>query len=169
MVSSIGGWLLEPRRREQLAGARDGWERAEETEGTRMRIRRRRAAPPETRAAAREALRCWRSRADDRSRSDARAGSGARADPPRRFGWQEGYGAFTVSESSAAKVCRYIHKQEEPHRQRTFEGEWVDLLKRHNIEFDPADPFVCMGPVTLGRDGALYFMDCGGLLHVASP
>ena len=57
------------------------------------------------------------------------------------FSWQEGYGAFTVSESSAAKVCRYIHRQEEHHRRRSFEEEWVDLLKRHNIEFDPADPF----------------------------
>jgi len=64
-----------------------------------------------------------------------------RADPPRRFGWQEGYGAFTVSESSAAKVCRYVNKQEEHHRRRSFEEEWVDLLKRHGIEFDPADPF----------------------------
>ncbi len=64
-----------------------------------------------------------------------------RAHPPRRFGWQEGYAAFTVSESSAAKVCRYIQNQEEHHRRRSFEEEWVDLLKRHGIEFDPADPF----------------------------
>jgi REP-associated tyrosine transposase len=63
------------------------------------------------------------------------------ADPPRRFGWQEGYGAFTVSQSSAGKVCRYIHNQEEHHRERSFEEEWVDLLTRHGIEFDPSDPF----------------------------
>src|SRR5262245_34994577 len=31
-----------------------------------------------------------------------------RSDPPRRFGWQEGYAAFSVSESAAPSVCRYI-------------------------------------------------------------
>jgi len=62
--------------------------------------------------------------------------------PPRRgFAWQEGYGAFTVSESSAGSVCRYIQGQEEHHRGRSFEEEWIALLKRHGIEFDPANPF----------------------------
>ena len=60
---------------------------------------------------------------------------------PRRFGWQEGYGAFSVSGSAAADVCRYIQNQEEHHRQRSFETEWITLLKRHGIEFDPANPF----------------------------
>jgi REP element-mobilizing transposase RayT len=67
---------------------------------------------------------------------------------PRRFGWQEGYGAFSVSGSAAADVCRYIQRQEEHHRRRTFEAEWVTLLKRHGIEFDPANPFG--GPPKLG-------------------
>lgn len=35
--------------------------------------------------------------------------------------------------------------------------------------FEPVDPFVCMGPVTLGRNGAVYFMDCGGALHAGWP
>ncbi len=64
-----------------------------------------------------------------------------RADLPRRFGWQEGYGAFSVSQSSAARICRYIQNQEEHHRRRTFEEEWVGLLEKHGIEFDPANPF----------------------------
>jgi len=64
-----------------------------------------------------------------------------RPDPPQGFAWQEGYGAFTVSESSAGSVCRYIQNQEEHHRGRSFEEEWVALLKRHGIEFDPANPF----------------------------
>jgi putative transposase len=49
------------------------------------------------------------------------------------FAWQEGYGAFSVSESSAASVCRYIQNQEEHHRRRTFEEEWGQLLRRHGI------------------------------------
>ena len=64
-----------------------------------------------------------------------------RSETPRRFGWQEGYAAFSVSESVAGDVCRYIQTQEEHHRRRSFEEEWVTLLKKHGIEFDPADPF----------------------------
>lgn len=59
----------------------------------------------------------------------------------QEFAWQEGYGAFTVSESSARSVARYIQSQPEHHRKRSFEKEWVALLKRHGIEFDPANPF----------------------------
>ncbi|HEX3553002.1 MAG TPA: IS200/IS605 family transposase [Thermoanaerobaculia bacterium] len=64
-----------------------------------------------------------------------------RSETPRRFGWQEGYGAFSVSESAAGEVHRYIQSQEEHHRRRSFEEEWVGLLIRHGIEFDPANPF----------------------------
>jgi REP element-mobilizing transposase RayT len=60
---------------------------------------------------------------------------------PRSFAWQEGYGAFSVSESSARTVHRYIQTQERHHRQRSFEEEWISLLDRHGIEFDPAHPF----------------------------
>jgi putative transposase len=64
-----------------------------------------------------------------------------RVDLPRGFAWQEGYGAFSVSESSAGTVRRYIQNQEEHHRDRSFEREWVTLLKRHGVPFDPAVPF----------------------------
>ena len=57
------------------------------------------------------------------------------------FGWQEGYAAFSVSESAARDVCRYIQSQEEHHRRRSFEEEWLGLLIRHGIEPDPANPF----------------------------
>ena len=60
---------------------------------------------------------------------------------PRSFSWQEGYGAFSVSESSARTVHGYIQNQERHHRQRSFEEEWVSLLERHGIEFDQAHPF----------------------------
>ena len=49
--------------------------------------------------------------------------------------------SHTVSESTAGPVCRYIQNQEEHHRERSFEEEWIALLKRHGIEFDPANPF----------------------------
>jgi len=44
----------------------------------------------------------------------------------RTFAWQEGYGAFTVSASQRAQVREYIARQEEHHRKRTFQEEYVE-------------------------------------------
>jgi putative transposase len=52
------------------------------------------------------------------------------------FGWQRGYGGFSVSESNAAAVVEYIEKQEEHHRKMTFEDEFRLILKRHRVQFD---------------------------------
>ena len=54
----------------------------------------------------------------------------------REFSWQEGYGAFTVSASQRDMVREYIAKQEEHHRKRTFQEEYVELLKRSGVEYD---------------------------------
>ncbi len=54
----------------------------------------------------------------------------------RGFAWQEGYGAFTVSPSQRGAVRRYIERQEEHHRTRTFREEYLDLLRRSSVEFD---------------------------------
>ena len=57
--------------------------------------------------------------------------------PERRsFGWQTGYGAFSVSASCVEDVRRYIEKQEQHHRKRSFQEEFIALLKKHGIEFD---------------------------------
>jgi len=53
-----------------------------------------------------------------------------------RFGWQEGYGAFTVSRSNVQAVRDYIATQPEHHKKRRFQDEYLDLLKKHGIEFD---------------------------------
>jgi len=47
----------------------------------------------------------------------------------RKFAWQRGYGAFTVSPSQLKRVERYIANQVEHHRKQTFEEEYVDLLR----------------------------------------
>lgn len=52
------------------------------------------------------------------------------------FGWQTGYGAFTVSESQVDGVRRYIRRQPVHHRRRTFEEEMAELLRRHGIAFE---------------------------------
>lgn len=51
------------------------------------------------------------------------------------FEWQKGYGAFTVSYSRIESVQIYIRNQMDHHRTRTFQEEYVEFLKRHNIEF----------------------------------
>jgi putative transposase len=55
----------------------------------------------------------------------------------RRFAWQEGYGAFSVSSSNVATVIRYIDNQEAHHRRLSFEDEFIALLKKHGIAYDP--------------------------------
>jgi REP element-mobilizing transposase RayT len=53
-----------------------------------------------------------------------------------RFAWQKGYAAFTVSFSQIYLVRQYIQNQREHHRTKSFEEEYVELLKRHGIEFE---------------------------------
>lgn len=54
-----------------------------------------------------------------------------------KFAWQKGYGAFSVSHSMVPTVVRYINEQEKHHAKIHFDAEFVALLKRHDIEYDP--------------------------------
>lgn len=54
----------------------------------------------------------------------------------RKFGWQEGYATFSVSESQVPAVRQYIQNQEEHHQTQTFQEELIALLDRHGIEYD---------------------------------
>ncbi len=54
----------------------------------------------------------------------------------RGFAWQAGYGAFSVSHSNLDAVKQYIAGQAEHHRVRTFQEEFIEFLKRHEIEYD---------------------------------
>ena len=54
----------------------------------------------------------------------------------KRFAWQEGYGAFTVSATARNQVKIYIANQEEHHRRKTFREEFEELLKRAGIDYD---------------------------------
>lgn len=51
------------------------------------------------------------------------------------FHWQNGYGAFSVSQSQVARVCQYIENQEAHHRTISFQDEFRLFLKRYGIEF----------------------------------
>ncbi|MFN0075277.1 MAG: IS200/IS605 family transposase [Prosthecobacter sp.] len=54
----------------------------------------------------------------------------------RGFYWQNGYGAFSVSQSAVAEVRRYIQGQHEHHQKLTFQDEFRAFLKRYEVEFD---------------------------------
>ncbi len=50
------------------------------------------------------------------------------------FGWQQGYGAFSVSVSNLNSVAEYIQNQVQHHAHRSFDDEFRTLLKKHGIE-----------------------------------
>ena len=53
------------------------------------------------------------------------------------FAWQRGYAAFSVSASNVPAVVAYIEDQERHHAKRDFEAEFIELLEKHGVEFDP--------------------------------
>jgi REP element-mobilizing transposase RayT len=54
----------------------------------------------------------------------------------KQFGWQDDYGAFSVSASHIDRVKRYIANQEKKHRKCDFKEEYVDFLHKYGIEYD---------------------------------
>jgi REP element-mobilizing transposase RayT len=52
------------------------------------------------------------------------------------FGWQSGYGVFSIGFSEVETVRRYIAGQEEHHRTVSFKDEFREFLKRYEIDFD---------------------------------
>ncbi len=55
---------------------------------------------------------------------------------PGKFSWQEGYGAFSYSKSHVVKVIKYIENQEVHHSKKTFNDEYLKLLKDFEVDFD---------------------------------
>ena len=53
------------------------------------------------------------------------------------FAWQKGYGAFSVSASNLDSVKEYVLNQAEHHKKRDFQQEFLSLLKKHNVEYNP--------------------------------
>jgi REP element-mobilizing transposase RayT len=54
-----------------------------------------------------------------------------------KFSWQEGFGAFSYSRSQLGDVIRYIENQQKHHTTKTFREEYVVLLEKFEIEYDP--------------------------------
>ncbi len=55
----------------------------------------------------------------------------------RRFAWQEGYAAFTVSATARESVRSYVANQQEHHRVKTFREEVVEMLEKAGVAYDP--------------------------------
>ncbi len=54
----------------------------------------------------------------------------------QNFGWQDGYGAFSVSKSNVSAVANYIQNQRAHHQTQTFQEEYLEFLKKHGVEYD---------------------------------
>jgi putative transposase len=54
----------------------------------------------------------------------------------RRFAWQRGYGAFSVGQNELEDLVTYIANQEEHHKVRTFQEEYLALLKKYGVQYD---------------------------------
>ena len=52
-----------------------------------------------------------------------------------KFSWQEGYGSFSYSHSHIESVYKYILNQEKHHEKRPFKEEYLELLRKFEIEF----------------------------------
>ena len=55
---------------------------------------------------------------------------------PVKFAWQEGYGVFSYSHSHIDNVYKYIANQEEHHKKMTFKEEYLDFLKKFQVEYN---------------------------------
>jgi REP element-mobilizing transposase RayT len=52
-----------------------------------------------------------------------------------RFAWQKGYGAFTYAKSQLDAVVKYVLNQEEHHKKKTFREEYLEILRKNEIEY----------------------------------
>ncbi len=53
-----------------------------------------------------------------------------------KFEWQEGYGAFSYSQSQVDSVYQYIANQAEHHKKQTFREEYLAFLEKFKVSYD---------------------------------
>ena len=54
----------------------------------------------------------------------------------RNFGWQRGYGAFSVSQQNLERAIQYVESQEAHHRKRSFQEELEAFMTLHGMVAD---------------------------------
>ena len=63
-----------------------------------------------------------------------------------RFNWQEGFAAFSYSHSQLDGVADYIKNQETRHAHKSFREEYIEILKRFNVDYDERYIFDSIDP-----------------------
>jgi len=53
-----------------------------------------------------------------------------------KFAWQEGFGGFSYSRSQLDDIYNYILNQENHHKKMTFREEYIQFLKKFEIDYD---------------------------------
>ena len=53
-----------------------------------------------------------------------------------KFNWQDGFGAFSYSKSQIDHVIKYILNQKEHHKRQTFKAEYLEFLRKFEVEFN---------------------------------
>jgi REP element-mobilizing transposase RayT len=56
---------------------------------------------------------------------------------PGKYRWQEGYGSFSYSRSQIDDVINYINSQDEHHKKMSFKEEYLRLLDKYEVDYDP--------------------------------
>ena len=60
----------------------------------------------------------------------------ASLDLPKFDRWQRGYGYFTYAPEALPNLKAYVARQEQHHGLVSFEKEYVEMLEKHEIEYD---------------------------------
>lgn len=53
-----------------------------------------------------------------------------------KFNWQKGFSAFSYGHSQIDSVVKYIQNQERQHAKKTFKEEYLEMLKKFNVEYN---------------------------------
>ncbi len=54
----------------------------------------------------------------------------------QKFSWQEGYGAFSYAKQDIPNIIHYIQNQEQHHKRKTFQEEYLEMLDQFNVDYD---------------------------------
>jgi putative transposase len=54
----------------------------------------------------------------------------------QKFAWQSGYGVFSIHQSQIESAKKYMQGQEEHHRRKTFQEEYLEILHEHQMPYD---------------------------------
>ena len=54
-----------------------------------------------------------------------------------KFNWQDGFGAFTYSKSHIDSVVKYVLCQPEHHKKQSFKDEYLLMLQKFEVDYDP--------------------------------